>query len=189
MSLSFVLVHCGEEVSSEFNLSILISISLGPWCIKSHDLSFVNLVFQDGVARLLRLFRTCAQWIGIYFECSPLHLLGDQPEPGCGVPVPWPVSGEPRGLGGLPPGHLPPCGAQGHQRSWHPRQAKQSLHQVGMFGQDLSIVNLVSLVVCLLGISLHVECKATSAPNILAMQNSCYMRWERLVMTCLWWTW
>ncbi len=55
-----------------------------------------------------------------------------------------------------------------------------------MFGHNLSLVNLVGLVVCLLGISLHVERKATSAPYILAMQNSCYMRWECLVTTCPW---
>jgi hypothetical protein len=37
---------------------------------------------------------------------------------------------------------------------------------------DLSLVNLVGLVVCLLGISLHVVRKATSAPDIPAKQNS-----------------
>jgi hypothetical protein len=41
-----------------------------------------------------------------------------------------------------------------------------------MFGYDLSLVNLVGLVVCLLGISLHVVRKASSAPNITAKQAS-----------------
>jgi hypothetical protein len=41
-----------------------------------------------------------------------------------------------------------------------------------MFGNDLSQVNLVGLVVCLLGISLHVVHKASSAPNIPAKENS-----------------
>jgi hypothetical protein len=120
----------------------------------------------------------CAQWIENEFECSPLLFLGDQPQPGCGVPVPRPVSGEPGGPGGLPPGHLPPRGAQGHKRSRHPRQTEQSLHQVGMFvtTHDLSLVNLVGLVVYLLGISLHVVRKATSAPDIPAKQNSRYIR-------------
>jgi|LakMenEpi03Aug12_release.lakeMendotaPanAssembly.Ray.scaffolds.fasta_scaffold2045022_1 hypothetical protein len=45
-----------------------------------------------------------------------------------------------------------------------------------MFDHDLSLVNLVGLVVCLLGISLHVVCKVSSAPDIPPKQNSRYIR-------------
>ncbi len=40
---------------------------------------------------------------------------------------------------------------------------------------DMSLVNLVGLVVCLLGISCHVVRKATAAPDI-PKQNSRYIR-------------
>jgi hypothetical protein len=45
-----------------------------------------------------------------------------------------------------------------------------------MFGHNLSLVNLVGLVVCPLGISLHVVCKVSSAPEIPAKQSSRYFR-------------
>ena len=43
---------------------------------------------------------------------------------------------------------------------------------------DLSLVNLVGLVVCLLGISFHVVRKATAAPELPTKQSSRYTRWE-----------
>ena len=67
--------------------------------------------------------------IGLAYSTGRVVFLGDQPEPGGGVPVPRPVPGEPGGAGGLPPGHLLPRGAEGHGRPRH-AQAEQPVHQV-----------------------------------------------------------